>query len=337
MTEPGAARSLAVCLTPLEGRREVVLHVAERAEELGYDGFYLAEGWSHDAGVLLAEVATRTSTIRIGTSILNTWGRSAAGVAMLATSLAAVSGGRFTLGLGAGSPSLAEGLHNVEFDAPVARLGSVTREVRRLLRGERATSSFSDRPLRLGVRPESEIPINLAALGPSAVRLTGEVADGWLPFLLPRSGLGQGIQLLREGMGRGDPGRPLPRVCPGLPLAVAPDYDEARKTASWWLVFYLVSMGPLYREALARHGLGDAVAAVLAANPGPGTSNVPDSAQVLIDELTVCGDPEGARAALDSWYDAGADVPALTLPPGRDLAELDYLLEVMRPTPVSPS
>lgn len=327
-----STRSLAVSLTPLESRRNVVLHVAERAEQLGYDAFFLAEGWGHDAGVLLAEVATRTRTIQVGTGILNIWGRSAAGVAMLASSLASVSGGRFVLGLGAGSPSLAEGLHDVKFVAPVARLAAVTREVRRLLGGERMTPSVPgrSRPLKLGVRPESEIPVYLAALGPNAVRLCGEVADGWLPFLLPRSGLQDGIQLLRDGVG--DSGRPLPRVCPALPLAVSSDPDEARRIASWWVIFYILSMGPLYREAMIRQGLGDAVTALLADDPDARTSSVPESAQVLIDELTLCGDPERAHAALESWYDAGAQMPCLTLPPGRELAELDYMLEVMRPT-----
>jgi alkanesulfonate monooxygenase SsuD/methylene tetrahydromethanopterin reductase-like flavin-dependent oxidoreductase (luciferase family) len=330
-----STRPLAVSLTPLESRREVVMHVAERAEQLGYDGFFLAEGWGHDAGVLLAEVATRTSTIQIGTGILNTWGRSAGGVAMLATSLDAVSGGRFTLGLGAGSPSLAEGLHDVEFVAPVARLEAMAREVRRLLDGERMTPTVVGRarPLRLAVRPESRVPIHLAALGPNAVRLCGQIADGWIPFLLPRSGLGRGIELLRAGAEQGGPDRAVPRVYPGLPLAVSSDPDEARRIAAWWVTFYLVNMGPLYREALAAHGFGAAVAAVLEANPTPGTSVVPDSAQVLIDELTICGDAEHARAVLDSWYDAGAEMPSLTLPPGRDLAELDEMLEAMRPTP----
>jgi len=327
-----SARALAVSLTPLESRREVVLHVAERAEQLGYQAFFLAEGWAYDAGVLLAEVATRTHTIQIGTGILNIWGRSAAGVAMLASSLASVSGGRFVLGLGAGSPALAEGLHDVEFVAPVFHLGAVAREVTRLLDGERVTPSVPgrSRPLKLGVRPESAIPIYLAALGPRAVRLCGQVADGWVPFLFPRSGLPDGVQLLRDGVA--DSGRPLPRVCPALPLAVSSDPVEARRIASWWVIFYLLSMGPLYREAMIRHGLGDPVAALLESNPDARTSDVPESAQVLVDELTVCGDPDRARTALDSWYDAGAQMPALTLPPGRDLAELDYMLEVMRPT-----
>ena len=327
-------RALGVGLTPLETRREVVLHVAHRAEELGYDSFFLAEGWGHDAGVLLAEIATQTSRIRIGTGVLNVWGRSPASIAMLATSLQEVSGGRFTLGLGAGSPPLAEGFHNVPFKAPVQRLGATTRQVRRLLNGERIESSVPDgsRPLKLAVRASSEIPICLAALGPSAVRLCGELADGWYPFLLPLSGLPEGIRLLEEGAARGEPGRRLPLIGPCLPAAVSADPAQALSVASWWVAFYLVSMGPLYRETLRRLGHGAAVDEVLAANPTPRTFDVPESARGLFDELLLWGDAENARAALDRWYDAGAQTPALTLPPNRPVEELDYILESMRPS-----
>lgn len=80
--------------------------------------------------------------------------------------------------------SLAEGLHGVEFVAPVDRLGALVREVRGLLGGEPMSSPVlgRSRPLKLAVRPEAEIPVYLAALGPRSVRLCGQVADGWLPF-----------------------------------------------------------------------------------------------------------------------------------------------------------
>ena len=68
----------------METRRPVVLHVADRAEALGYDAFFVAEGWGHDASVLLAEVATRTDRITLGTGVLNVWGRTPATIAMLA-------------------------------------------------------------------------------------------------------------------------------------------------------------------------------------------------------------------------------------------------------------
>ena len=327
------AQRLAVGLTPMETRREVVLHVAERAEALGYDAFFLAEGWGHDAGVLLAEVASRTTRITIGTGILNIWGRSPAAIAMLAVSLAELSGGRFVLGLGAGSPPLAEGLHDVPFTAPVERLGAVTRQVRRLLDGQRLAPSEerANRPLRLAVTPARPIPIHLAALGPRAVRLTGELADGWYPFLLPLSGLGAGVRLLEEGAARGQAGRPLPTIGPCIPAAVSADPANALAIASWWVSFYLVSMGPLYRSTLRELGHGRAVEEVIAANPTGRTFDVPESARDLLDELTLWGDGEQARKTLDRWYAAGAEAPALTLPPGRPVEELDHMLDAMRP------
>lgn len=325
------ARRLAVGLTPMETRRDVVLHLADRAEALGYDAFFVAEGWGHDAGVLLTEIATRTHRITIGTGILNIWGRTAATIAMLATSLTEVTGGRFALGLGSGSPPLAEGFHDVDFKAPVERLDAVTRQVRRLLAGERleATVERDNRPLKLAVVPAAAVPIYLAALGPHAIRVAGELADGWCPFLLPLSGLGRSLQLLEEGMARADPRRTLPTITPCIPTAVSTDPSTALEMACWWVSFYLVSMGPLYRKTLRGLGHGDAVDEVLAANPTPRSFNVPESARVLLDELALWGDAEQARAALDRWYAAGAEMPTLTLPPGRSVEELDYILESM--------
>lgn len=324
-------RQIAVGLTPVETRRPVVLHLADRAEALGYDAFFVGEGWGHDAGVLLAEVATRTHRITLGTGVLNVWGRTAATVAMLATSLAEASGDRFVLGLGAGSPPLAEGFHDIEFAEPVQRLDAVTRQVRRLLSGQRleATVQRDNRPLRLAVTPRREIPIHLAALGPKSVRLAGELADGWAPFLLPLSGLDAGLRLLREGAARGEFQRALPLIAPCIPAAVSTDTTQALEMASWWVSFYLMSMGPLYRQTLLRLGFGRAVEEVLAANPTPRTFDVPESARVLLDELTLWGDTRQARAALDRWRAAGAQMPTVVLPPGRPIEELDHMLEAM--------
>jgi alkanesulfonate monooxygenase SsuD/methylene tetrahydromethanopterin reductase-like flavin-dependent oxidoreductase (luciferase family) len=317
----------------METRRDAVLRVATRAEELGYTGFFLAEGWGHDAPVLLTEVATRTSRITIGTGVLNIWGRSPASIAMLAASLTEVSDGRFVLGLGAGSPTLAEGWHDVPFRAPARRLGEVTRQVRRLLGGERLLPAApgGSRPLRLAVRPSSDIPILLAALGPQAVRLAGELADAWYPFLLPLSGLEEGIRLLEDGAARTPGGRPVPQISPGIPVAVSCDAGRARELASWWVTFYLSSMGPLYARTLRNHGLGEAVDAVLAT---AGT-DVPESARFLLDELTVWGDAAQAREAVDRWYAAGADMPIIVLPPGAPLDELDHTLESLNPLRVA--
>ena len=309
---------VAVGLTPLETRREVVLHVATRAESLGYDAFFLAEGWGHDSSVLLAEIATRTSRIQIGTGVLNIWGRSPAQIAMLATTLNEISHGRFVLGLGAGSPALAEGLHDVPFRAPVTRLAAVTRQVRALLDGERAATR-SGRGLRLALEP-SLVPITLAALGPAAIRVCGELADNWGPFLFPISALKDGVRLLEEGA----VGRAVPQVCPCIPAAVSPEPAGATALASWWVRFYLTNMGPLYADRLRQLGLADPVDQVLAA-----PEEVP---QILLDELTLCGDAAAARRGLERWHAAGADMPIVTLPPKQSIDDLDHILDALAPT-----
>jgi alkanesulfonate monooxygenase SsuD/methylene tetrahydromethanopterin reductase-like flavin-dependent oxidoreductase (luciferase family) len=308
--------NVAVGVTPMETRREVVLQLADLAEDLGYSAFNVAEGWGYDAGVLLAEIATRTSRIELGTGVLNVWGRTPASIAMLASGLHAASGGRFTLGLGAGSPQLAEGLHDVEFKAPVRRLGATARQVRALLDGERAVTSTGARGLRLAA--PAPVPLHLAALGPAAVRLAGEVADVWVPFLQPLSGLKERMCLLEEAATR--VGRPRPRVAPGLPAALSPE------VAAWWVAFYLTSMGPLYATSLREQGFGEAVDAVLAANGRGAPPTVPAAAHVLVDELLLT-QPED----LDRWRAAGADVPVLVLPPGRPVQELGQTLEALRP------
>jgi alkanesulfonate monooxygenase SsuD/methylene tetrahydromethanopterin reductase-like flavin-dependent oxidoreductase (luciferase family) len=328
-------RPLAVGITPLETRRDVIVRLAGRAEELGYAAFFVAEAWGHDASVLLAEVAVNTSRIQIGTGVVNVWGRGAGSIAMLAASLDELSGGRFVLGLGAGSPQLAEGLHDVTFRAPVSRLEATTRQVRRLLDGERIIPSEpgGSRPLRLGVLPPSRVPITLAGLGPRAVRVAGQHADGWYPFLLPVSSLKAAEADLHAGAALGEPGRPLPRICPGIPVAISSDPARARATAVWWVAFYLTSMGPLYAKTLRRLGFGNAVGEVLAANPTRGgTPEIPESAGMLLDELTLWGTAANARAGLDSWYDAGADMPVVVLPPNQSAHELEDILEALRPT-----
>ena len=329
-------RPLAVGVTPMETRRDVIREVAVHAERYGYSAFFVAEGWGHDASVLLAEIALRTSRIQIGTGVLNVWGRSAATIAMLATSLDDVSGGRFMLGLGAGSPQLAEGLHHVPFVAPLDRLATVTREVRRLLDGQQPSATGGTRSLQLAARPAHRVPIQLAALGPRAVRLSGELADAWSPFLLPISGLAGSMRLLGEGASR-VAGKAIPRIWPAVPAAVAADPDRAAALAAWWIAFYLTRMGPLYRNALHRAGFGVEADLVVAGGPPPrgGTARLPAGAEVLVDELTLHGDAAEARAGLDRWYEAGAEMPVIVLPPNQPIDDLLHTVESLRPVDLS--
>lgn len=184
MTE--AHRAVGLAFPPLETRRDVVVDSAVRAEELGYDAFFVAEGWGLDALCLLAEIATKTQRIALGTCVLSVWSRSGATLAMAAATLSQISRSRFILGLGASTPQLVEGFHDVAFASPVDQMRRVVTQVRELLAGNRVPLSRTDqaRPLRLGVSAES-VPIYLAGLAPASARLSGEIADGWMPTFVP--------------------------------------------------------------------------------------------------------------------------------------------------------
>ena len=318
---------------PLENRREVLVSTAMAADRLGYDGYFLPETWAYDTTIVLAAAAVKTERITLGTGILGVWNRSAATIAMAAATLASLSNNRFTLGLGISTPQLAEGLHDVTFEAPLGRLRRTIGQVRALLGGERIPLAVATgaRPLKLNVPPPGPIPIWVAAIGEQSVRLTGELADGWVPFIYPRSHLKEGLALLREGAARGGHPERLPLVCPSLPTVVSADAAQARAGAAWFVAFYLVSMGTLYRQSLVRQGFGKEVEAVLAANAPKFTGAVPPDAEILLEELTVFGTPAEARARLARWYDAGAAVPSLLLRPQQTPDELEYTLEALRP------
>lgn len=318
---------------PLENRRETFVALATQADRLGYDGFFLPETWAYDTTVLLAEAAVRTERITLGTGILGVWNRSAATMAMAAATLSSISGGRFVLGLGASTPQLTEGLHDVPFAAPIGRMRRIVQQVRALLRGERVPLAVTTqaRALKLNVPAVADVPIYLAALGAQSVRLTGEVADGWMPFIYPRSCLAQGIEQLREGAtAAGHPDR-LPVVSPSIPAVVAADPERAREGAAWFVSFYLTTMGALYRQSLTRQGFGKEVEAVLAANTPKFGGVVPPDAEALLEELVVFGTPAEARRRLARWHDAGAAFPGLLLRPNLSPDELTFTLEALKP------
>jgi len=105
---------IGIGFTPFETRADTIVQLAVQADDAGLGRVSVAEGWTNDAFILLAEMALRTSRIELGTGVVSVWGRSPATLAMAATGLQRAAHGRFSLGLGAGSPPLAEGLHGIE-------------------------------------------------------------------------------------------------------------------------------------------------------------------------------------------------------------------------------
>ena len=318
---------------PLETRREAIVGLAIEGDRLGFDGFFLPETWAYDITVLLAEAAARTTRLTLGTGILGIWNRSAATIAMAATTLHAMSGGRFALGLGASTPQLAEGLHDTPFEPPLPRMRRMITQIRALLRGERIPLAVTTtaRALRLNVPPAAGLPIHVAALGDAMTRLAGEMADAWAPFLYPWAQLASGAERLREGAMRGGHPDGVPEIHPTVPTVVAESDAKAREGAAWFVSFYVTTMGTIYRDALTRQGYGKAVEAVIAANAPKFTGVVPPDAEELLEQLIVYGSPPEARRRLERWFRAGAAFPVLLLGPNLTPDERARTLEAFRP------
>src|SRR5207247_1468071 len=173
------------------------VELVQFAESLGYDSVWTAEAYGSDAIVPLAWIGARTSTIKLGTAIMQMPGRTPAMTAMTAATLDAYSGGRLLLGLGLSGPQVVEGWHGQPYGKPLAKTREYVEIVRSVFareaplehhgphydipyRGPDATGL--GKPLKSILHPRHDIPIYLAAIGPKNVALAAEIADGWLPI-----------------------------------------------------------------------------------------------------------------------------------------------------------
>ena len=171
------------------GFAETVAELADY-EKAGLDIVFVPEAYSFDAVSQLGFLAAKTERMRIASGIFQLYSRTPALTAMTAAGLDYVSGGRFTLGLGASGPQVIEGCHGVPYDAPVGRAREIIEICRMVWRRERLSyqGRYYQVPLggrhRAGQAAEADqppgpraIPIALAAIGPKNVALAAELAE----------------------------------------------------------------------------------------------------------------------------------------------------------------
>ncbi|HLV59413.1 MAG TPA: LLM class F420-dependent oxidoreductase, partial [Natronosporangium sp.] len=243
------------------------------ADRLGYHVVWAAEAYGSDAPSMLAWIAGQTTRIDVGSAVMQIPARTPAATAMTAATIDALSGGRFRLGLGVSGPQVSEGWHGVRFDAPLARTREYVEIVRMALarqrvqyRGRHYQLPLPDGPgkaLKLGFHPpRADIPIYLAALGPRNLRLTGEIADGWLALFLDPDHAGQ---LLAEvAAGRRAAGRDMTGfdVVATVPVVVGDDPVACAELVRWYAALYVGGMGSreqnFYHRLATRMGYGEA-------------------------------------------------------------------------------
>ena len=111
-----------------------VVECCRLADQLGYDSFWLSEGHGGDQFTTLTACALATERIKLGTSIISVFVRSAPTIAMAAACLDHFSQGRFILGLGSSHKVQVEGEHSVPYEKPITRLREYIDVIRTLLR-----------------------------------------------------------------------------------------------------------------------------------------------------------------------------------------------------------
>ena len=313
------------------------------AEKLGVDAVWSAEAWGQDAVTPLAYLAARTERIRLGTGIMQISARTPSMTAMTALTLAAISGDRFVLGLGASGPQVVEGLQGRSFKAPLTRMRETVEIIRLAFAGERIAyqgrvhklplPGGEGKALRLAQPANPNIPIYLATLGPNALRYTGEAADGWLGTSFTPEHADAHLAHIRAGAEAA--GRPAGAIDIQAGGTVAfGDAQALAQPLKGGLAFTLGAMGSartnFYNDAFKRGGW-DAVARRaqalwVAGERAQAAAAIPDE---MVLQTNLLGDEAAVRRRLAAYRDAGVTTIRLS-PAGGDLtARLDTLGRAM--------
>ena len=309
-------------------------------ERVGLDLVAVAEAYSFDAVSQLGFVAARTERLEIMSGILQIYSRTPALLAMTAAGLDFVSGGRFTLGLGASGPQVVEGFHGIAYDAPLGRTREVVDICRKVWRREPLEHDGryyqvplpADRgtglgkPLKLINHPvRSRIPISVAALGGKNVALVAEVAEGWQPlFFHPGKVAAAWGDALEEGFSRRDPELgPLDIQLQVTYALGEPDPAVVQKQRDQ-LALYIGGMGArgknFYNQLACRYGYESEAAEIqdlyLAGRKADAAAAVPDD---LVTAVSLIGDEAHVREHLAAF--AGAGVTTLLVNPAAGTPE----------------
>jgi len=291
------------------------LEMTQRAEALGLDSVWVPEAWGTDAISLLGALASRTERIRLGTGIVNVFSRTPTLLGQTAATLDLISNGRFILGLGTSGHQVISGWHGMRFDRPLQRMRETVEIVRRVLRQERLRFEGEiftlNQGLKLLARPvRPTVPIFLATLTPAGLRLTGEVADGWIPTLFSPDHL----DLFRPELEAGAraAGRSLDslEIAPYVPVLIDDDRSAARDAIRPWVALYVGGMGSraknFYNEVVQRYGFKEEARDIqelyLTGKKLEAIRRVPDT---LVDAITIVGPHNYVRERIEAWSSAG--------------------------------
>jgi F420-dependent oxidoreductase-like protein len=335
----------------IEPRLSGAADFAVAAERIGVDSLWVPEVWGYDALTGLAYLAAKTSSIKLGTFVVQLGSRSPALLATSALSLQELSNGRFLLGVGTSGPRVMEGWHGVRFRKPVTTTRETIEIIRTVSRGERLEHrgeiyplplpDSSGAPLRPMVRART-VPIYVAAMGPQNLRLTGELADGWLGNAVIPEAADIFLDPIRKGAENA--GRRLSDLDLVAPVAVEIHVDQAsadaaaRRHADGY-AFTIGAMGAggrnFYNDAFTRLGYGAEVEAVAQLWQAGKRDEAARAVPLDLGRLTNLLDtPDGMRRRVREYRATGITTLLAKLDGehGDQLRTLERLLEIIAST-----
>ncbi len=314
------------------------------AERLGYDSVWTSEAYGCDAIAPLAFIAAKTTTIGLGTAIMQMPARTPAMAAMTAMTIDRLSGGRFLLGIGPSGPQVVEGWHGVAYGRPLSRTREYVSIVRKVLAREARLehqgyhyqipymgegSTGLGKPLKSILHGRADMKIYTAAITPKGLACSGEVADGVFPVWMDPEKPEALIPYIEEGFAKRDSAKSRDDfdIAPFVTCIVGDDIDNCRMPVKGMLSLYIGGMGArgknFYTDYATRLGYEEAAVKIqdlyLDGKKAEALAAVPDE---LADSVSLVGTRERIAERIEAWKKS----PATTLLLGAQQPEAIRLL-----------
>ncbi|QLG50208.1 LLM class flavin-dependent oxidoreductase [Natrinema halophilum] len=305
---------------------------AVRAEELGLDSVWVGETWGWEAFTLLGELAQLTDEITLGTGIVPVYTRSPSLLGQAAATVAEATGDRFVLGLGTSGPAVIENWHGDDFERPIGYTAETIDVIEQVLSGETVShdgDSFQLDGFRFRATRESgDVPVFVGALGESNVRMSGAIADGWMPIFVPRSRISELYEEFAASASERGRDPDSLSVAPNTVAAISEDGDVARQAVRRHIAFYVGAMGDFYHRTLSEAGFEQNADAIREAWHENGPEDAAETiSDRVIDETAVAGTPRQAHEQLDSFAATPADEIHLFFPRSADAALMESTID----------
>jgi len=311
-------------------------------EKAGLDLLWLQEAYSFDAVSAIGYLAAKTTTLGLGTAILNVYSRTPGVLGMTAAGCDHLSGGRFHLGLGASGPQVVEGFHGMAYSKPLTRTKETVEIVRKIVAREvveftgdtvsvpltkEAGGTGLGKPLKLINKPDrANVPIYLAALGDKSVETAAKIAEGWLPFFwVPEQATQVFGSALKPGLAHRSAELPALDIVANTTVAIGENLDREALLQGMrnHIALYVGGMGArnanFYNDLAQRMGWVDEALAIqeffLTGKREEAAAAVP---QAWLDQATLVGSASFVAERLAAYKESGVTSLDITIPEGVD-------------------